>query len=169
MTAAVIIRLDRVLADRKVTLRELSEMVGIHKVNLSRLKTGDIRAIKISTLTGICEALRCQPGDILECIFDGDDHDAANKSTSETSVEFADRINLVAKKAKRYAGKDGYYVIEVTLNGMANYYIGHENTDDLYYCFAVRAEDAQVSFVTMCFNEYRDLLDGTLENNETPS
>ena len=61
-----ILRLDRVMADRKISLKELSEKVGITNVNLSKLKTGKISAIRFSTLEAICEALDCQPGDILE-------------------------------------------------------------------------------------------------------
>lgn len=63
---AIISRLDRVMADRKMSLNELSERVGITNVNLSKLKTGKISAIRFSTLNAICEALNCQPGDILE-------------------------------------------------------------------------------------------------------
>ncbi len=62
----IILRLDRVMADRKVGLNELSEMVGVANVNLSKLKNGRISAIRFSTLIAICEALRCQPGDLLE-------------------------------------------------------------------------------------------------------
>ena len=62
----IILRLDRVVADRKISLKELSEKVGITHVNLSKLKTGKISAIRFSTLEAICEALNCQPGDILE-------------------------------------------------------------------------------------------------------
>lgn len=62
----IITRLDRVLADRKMALNELSEKVGISVVNLSNLKTGKVRAIRFSTLEAICRALDCQPGDILE-------------------------------------------------------------------------------------------------------
>lgn len=62
----MIIRLDRVMADRKVSLGELAEQVGISNVNLSNLKTGKVKAIRFSTLEAICEALDCQPGDILE-------------------------------------------------------------------------------------------------------
>lgn len=62
----IILRLDRVMADRKIGLNELSEMVGIANVNLSKLKNGRISAVRFSTLSAICEALRCQPGDILE-------------------------------------------------------------------------------------------------------
>ena len=63
---AIIIRLDRVLADRKMQLNELAEKVGISVVNLSNLKTGKVRAIRFSTLNAICKYLNCQPGDILE-------------------------------------------------------------------------------------------------------
>ncbi len=62
----IIIRLDRVLADRKMQLSELSEHVGVSLANLSNLKTGKVRAIRFSTLEKICEVLDCQPGDILE-------------------------------------------------------------------------------------------------------
>jgi len=62
----IILRLDRVMADRKMSLNELSEKVGVANVNLSKLKNGRISAIRFSTLIAICEALGCQPGDILE-------------------------------------------------------------------------------------------------------
>ena len=62
----IILRLDRVMADRKVSLNQLSEMVGISNVNLSKLKTGKVSAVRFSTLEAICDALHCQPGDILE-------------------------------------------------------------------------------------------------------
>lgn len=67
---AIILRLDRVMADRKVSLKDLAESVGITNVNLSRIKTGKINAIRFSTLNSICEALECTPGDILEYIPD---------------------------------------------------------------------------------------------------
>lgn len=63
---AIIIRLDRVLADRKMQLGELADKVGITNVNLSNLKTGKVKAIRFSTLNAICRELDCQPGDILE-------------------------------------------------------------------------------------------------------
>lgn len=68
---AIILRLDRVMADRKISLNELAERVGISNVNLSNLKTGKVRAIRFSTLNAICRELDCQPGDILE--FSPDD------------------------------------------------------------------------------------------------
>ena len=63
---AIILRLDRVMADRKMSLNELSEKVGVANVNLSKLKNGRVSAIRFSTLNAICEALDCQPGDIRE-------------------------------------------------------------------------------------------------------
>ena len=62
----IILRLDRVMADRKMSLNELSEKVGVSNVNLSKIKTGKVSAIRFSTLAAICKALNCQPGDILE-------------------------------------------------------------------------------------------------------
>ena len=59
-------RLDRVMADRKMSLKELSEKVGVANVNLSKMKTGKISAIRFATLEAICDVLDCQPGDILE-------------------------------------------------------------------------------------------------------
>ena len=61
----IILRLDRVMADRKMSLKELSEKVGVSNVNLPK-----ISAIRFSTLEAICEALNCQPGDILEYVKD---------------------------------------------------------------------------------------------------
>ena len=54
------------MADRKISLNELSEKVGVSNVNLSKMKNGKISAIRFSTLEAICDALDCQPGDILE-------------------------------------------------------------------------------------------------------
>ena len=62
----IILRLDRVLADRKMSLNELSEKVGVANGNLSKLKNGHVSAIRFSTLEAICDVLECQPGDILE-------------------------------------------------------------------------------------------------------
>ena len=62
----IILRLDRVMADRKMSLNELSEIVKISNFNLSKLKNWRISAIRFSTLEAICDALNCQPGDILE-------------------------------------------------------------------------------------------------------
>lgn len=63
---SIILRLDRVMADRKISLKELADKVGVANVNLSKLKTGKVSAIRFSTLDAICDVLDCQPGDILE-------------------------------------------------------------------------------------------------------
>ena len=68
----IILRLDRVMADRKISLNELSEKVGVANVNLSKLKNGHVSAIRFSTLEAICDVLNCQPGDILEYRRDDD-------------------------------------------------------------------------------------------------
>ena len=62
----IIVRLDDLLYDRRMTLTDLSEKIDITLANLSILKTGKARAIRFSTLEAICEALDCQPGDVLE-------------------------------------------------------------------------------------------------------
>ena len=62
----IIIRLDRMMADRKMSLNELADKVGMTNVNLSNLKTGKMKGIRFETLDAICDALDCQPGDIME-------------------------------------------------------------------------------------------------------
>lgn len=62
----IILRLDRVMADRKISLNDLADKVGVSNVNLSKMKNGKISAIRFSTLEAICDTLECQPGDILE-------------------------------------------------------------------------------------------------------
>ena len=66
MDGEIIFNIDVMLARRKMSLTELSEKVGITLANMSVLKTGKARAIKVSTLARLCAALDCQPGDILE-------------------------------------------------------------------------------------------------------
>ncbi len=63
---AIFVKLDEVLHDRRMTLTELSGKVGITLANLSILKTGKARGMRFATLEAICEALDCQPGDLLE-------------------------------------------------------------------------------------------------------
>ena len=62
----IVVNLDVMMAKRKISLGELAEKVGITQANLSILKTGKAKAIRFGTLEAICEALDCQPGDILE-------------------------------------------------------------------------------------------------------
>jgi putative transcriptional regulator len=66
----IIVNLDVMMARRKMSLNELSEKVGLTLSNLSILKTGKAKAIRFSTLDAICNALECQPGDILEHVVD---------------------------------------------------------------------------------------------------
>jgi len=70
---AIIVNLDVVMAQRKISSNELSERIGITPANLSILKTGKARAIRFSTLNNICKTLDCQPGDILEFRADNND------------------------------------------------------------------------------------------------
>ena len=67
---SIIINLDVVMAQRKMSLNELSDKVGLTLSNLSILKTGKAKAIRFSTLEAICNTLDCQPGDILEYVND---------------------------------------------------------------------------------------------------
>jgi len=62
----IIVKLDEMMARRKIRLNELAGLVDITEANLSILKTGKARAIRFSTLEGLCKALQCQPGDLLE-------------------------------------------------------------------------------------------------------
>jgi putative transcriptional regulator len=78
---AIIVRLDRLLAERKIKLRDLAEQVGITTQNLSILKTGKTRAIRFSTLDRLCLLLQCQPGDLLE-------HRAESTSPSKLPADF---------------------------------------------------------------------------------
>lgn len=66
----IIVNLDVIMAKRKVSLNELSQRVDLTLSNLSILKTGKAKAIRFSTLEAICQALDCQPGDILEFVHD---------------------------------------------------------------------------------------------------
>ena len=74
---AIVVKLDDLLHDRRMTLTELAERVDITLANLSILKTGKARAIRFSTLEAICAELRCQPGDLLEFAPDSDEAEQA--------------------------------------------------------------------------------------------
>lgn len=69
---AIVVRLDELLHERRMTLTELAEKIDITLANLSILKTGKARAIRFSTLEAICAVLACQPGDVLEFVPDSD-------------------------------------------------------------------------------------------------
>lgn len=67
---AIIVNLDVVLAKRKVQSRDVAERIGLSENNLSRIKTGRIKAIRFSTLNALCRELDCKPGDILDYVYD---------------------------------------------------------------------------------------------------
>ena len=69
------VNLDAVMRERRMTLTELSNRVGITMANLSNLKTGKAKAIRFSTLTALCKVLECHPGDLLEFVDDPNDPD----------------------------------------------------------------------------------------------
>ena len=69
----IILHLDRMMVERKMSLNELSEKVGVSNVNLSKLKNNKVTAIRFSTLEAICDALHCQPGDLMEYAEDEQD------------------------------------------------------------------------------------------------
>ena len=81
---SIIINIDVMLAKRKMSVTELSERVGITMANISVLKNGKAKAVKISTLNSICKALDCQPGDILEYVEDGDDENDENNENERS-------------------------------------------------------------------------------------
>ena len=83
---SIIINIDVMLAKRKMSVTELSERVGITMANISVLKNGKAKAVKISTLNSICKALDCQPGDILEYVEDGDDENDENERSYSDHV-----------------------------------------------------------------------------------
>lgn len=71
------VNLDRLLVERKISMTDLAQKIGITLANLSILKTGKARAVRFSTLSKICKILECQPADILEWV-DGEDGDDAD-------------------------------------------------------------------------------------------
>ncbi len=79
----IVMRLDRVMADRKMTSLELADKIGISPVNVSRIKTGRLKGIRFSTLTAMCEALHCKPGDIIDWMDDDEYVAAFGKLPSE--------------------------------------------------------------------------------------
>lgn len=70
-TVQIVVRLDVMLARRKMRSRELADRIGITEQNLSLLKSGKVKGIRFDTLAAICAALDCQPGDILEAVAEG--------------------------------------------------------------------------------------------------
>lgn len=67
---AIISRLDRIMADRKISGHKLANKIGLSPVNLSRIRTGKLKAVRFSTLDALCRELECQPGDLFEYMDD---------------------------------------------------------------------------------------------------
>ncbi|HOO61920.1 MAG TPA: helix-turn-helix transcriptional regulator [Bacillota bacterium] len=72
----IIVRLDRMMADRKMSLGELAARLNMTNVNLSNLKTGKMKGIRFETMNSICEVLECQPGDLFEFVSAANDAEA---------------------------------------------------------------------------------------------
>ena len=91
----IIVKVDEMLHQRRMTLTELSEKIGITLANLSILKTGKARAIRFSTLEAICKALECQPGDLLEFAPTlGEDEDEDEKEKEKDISPKPDKENI---------------------------------------------------------------------------
>jgi len=91
---AIVVKLDDVLHERRMTLTELADRIGMTLANLSILKTGKARAVRFSTLDAICEALQCQPGDLLEhvapAVADGASAPAARRPVLKRQLTVAE-------------------------------------------------------------------------------
>ncbi len=90
---AIIVRLDRVMLERKISLSELAERVDITLANLSILKTSKAKAIRFSTLEALCRELKCQPGELLEYIPEAEmprSQEAKTENSNSTPVEETD-------------------------------------------------------------------------------
>ena len=94
MIVAIVVKLDDVLHERRMTLTELADKIGMTLANLSILKTGKARAVRFSTLDAICEALQCQPGDLLEhvasAVADGASAAAARRPVLKRQLTVAE-------------------------------------------------------------------------------
>jgi putative transcriptional regulator len=77
------LNLDRVMLERRVTLSELADRIGVTLANLSILKTNKARAIRFSTLEALCRALQCQPGELLEFVAAGDGATTSDRSDAD--------------------------------------------------------------------------------------
>ena len=104
---AIAVKLDDLLHERRMTLTELAERIDITLANLSILKTGKARAIRFSTLEAICEALHCQPGDLLEFQPDADAADSRAPPDKEICHGFCCCVRVCPTRRRRaFAGCD---------------------------------------------------------------
>jgi len=138
---AIILRLDRVMADRKMSLNDLAEKVGITNANLSKIKTGKISAIRFSTLDAICKILSCQPGDILEYQPDTIQTKEESKMKSEVqlvevgtfmTLQEAGALEAILKEndipyVKKSESMGGYYGMSVPVMNGIHIYISDED------------------------------------------
>ena len=83
----VVLKLNDLMADRGISLNDLAEKVGITNVNLSRIKTGKIKAVRFSTLGMLCEVLQCQPGDILAYVSESQSEESESASEDEWPLD----------------------------------------------------------------------------------
>ncbi|WP_449314869.1 helix-turn-helix domain-containing protein [Rubneribacter sp.] len=83
----VVLKLNDLMADRGISLNDLAEKVGITNVNLSRIKTGKIKAVRFSTLGMLCEVLQCQPGDILAYVSESQSEESESASEDEGPLD----------------------------------------------------------------------------------
>lgn len=67
---SIILRLDRVMVDRKISVNALAEKIDMSNVNLSNLKTGKMKGVRFENMNALCEVLQCQPGDLFEYVSD---------------------------------------------------------------------------------------------------
>ena len=96
----IIPRLDRVMADRKMSVNELSQRIDISPVNISRMRRGHIKAVRFSTMERICEVLQCQPGDLFEYV--------SPEPGTDEAVELDAIINLL----------EDYEILELARTGL---------------------------------------------------
>lgn len=108
----IVMRLDRILADRKMKSNELAAMIGTSVVNLSNIKTGKIKGIRFSTLEAICEALDCKPGDLIDYVPQ-EEYDAMMTRTAARRRKSADaqvpqsmQLGLAASEASNQGSSD---------------------------------------------------------------
>ena len=97
---AIAVKLDELLHDRRMTLTELAEQIGMALANLSILKTGKARAIRFSTLEAICEALSCQPGDLLQFESDAVRREGPPGESPAVQADDAPRNAHVARRRR---------------------------------------------------------------------
>lgn len=105
---AIVLKLSKVMKDRKISLNELSKKVGVSIVNLSRIRTGKVSAIRFSTLDAICETLECQPGDIIK--YSNNNIKERQYCASAYTIDFKNRKVLLMfnKKLNKWLQPGGH-------------------------------------------------------------